>query len=247
MKQSVLVIREFDEFSWILIEKGFEVINLPLIETKALTHLSDFQTKLERIEIYDGIFLTSRHAARILAETLREKNINSDCEIYVLGNRSREILQKENLNTIFFESANTAREMLEQIPTESLKGKRFLFVRGEKTLRVVPQFLASLATVDEAIVYETGKITIGVEKLEEVGKQLKEKKIVCVCFFSPSAAESFLEQFPVEMLHQIKVAVIGKTTAEFFEVRNLKVDFVSPKSSTEDFAIGLTKYLEKEF
>ena len=247
MKKAVLVIREFDEFSRILIDKGFEIINLPLIETERLADLSEFESKLEKIEIYDAIILTSRYAARILAETLRRKNINFGGRVYVLGKRGFEILQLEDLNLVFFESANTAREMLEQIAPEDLTGKRFLFVRGEKSLRDVPEFLANRATVDEAIVYETRNIAVGIDKLNEIAERFDEKKINCVCFFSPSAAESFLEQFPAETLHQIKVATIGKTTAGFFEKRNLKVDFVSSKSTAEDFAFSLIDYLEKGF
>ncbi len=50
-------------FSRILAENGFEVINLPLIETKPLEDLREFEAKLDKIENYDGIFLTSRKRA----------------------------------------------------------------------------------------------------------------------------------------------------------------------------------------
>ncbi|MGI9056323.1 MAG: uroporphyrinogen-III synthase, partial [Pyrinomonadaceae bacterium] len=59
----ILVIREFDQFSRFLSENGFEVLNLPLIETNPLDDLSEFKARIEKIEKYDGIFLTSRHAA----------------------------------------------------------------------------------------------------------------------------------------------------------------------------------------
>jgi uroporphyrinogen-III synthase len=241
----ILVIRKFDEFSRILAEKGWEVINLPLIETKELEDLSDFQAKLEKLENYDGIFLTSRNAAQILAEKFREKKINFGGKVYVLGKRSFDILKTENLDLIFEKEANTAREFLGKIPSENLKNKLFLFIRGEKSLRVVPEFLGKIAAVDETIVYKTEIITAEADKIKSISEKIEKNEIVCACFFSPSAVESFLKQFGAKVLHQIRIATIGTTTAEFLEKRNLKVDFVSSKAAAEDFAAGLIYYFKE--
>ena len=243
--KTVLAIRKFDDFSRVLAGNAFEIINLPLIETSAIEDLRDFDAKLENIEIYDGIFITSKNAARILAGKLHEKNISFDGKVYVLGNSSFEILRDENLNLVYDESANTAREMLGKIAPNKLKNKYFLFVRGEQSLRIVPEFLGELAKVDEAIVYETRKIKVKTDKINEIREKIESGEIAAACFFSPSAAESFIEQFGAEITHQIKIATIGKTTAEFFERRDLTVDFVSSKSNTEDFAAGLINYLRR--
>lgn len=242
--KKILVIREFGDFSRILTESGFRVINLPLVETKPLDDLRDFEAKLEKSEGYDGFFLTSRHAAQIFADALRKKNISFAGKIYVLGKRSREILQAENLSLEFDGAANTAREMLEKIPFEDLKNKRFLFVRGDRSLRVVPEFLADQATVDETVVYETRQIALKAEEKDKIRKEFEKGEIAAACFFSPSGAESFLEQFDAWLLHQTCVATIGKTTAGFFKSRNLRVDFVSSKAAAKDFAIALVKHLQ---
>ncbi|MGI8469195.1 MAG: uroporphyrinogen decarboxylase [Pyrinomonadaceae bacterium] len=242
--KKILVIRKFDIFSGILAENNYEIVNFPLIETKTIEDLSEFQMRLLQLENYDGIFLTSRHAARILAENLREKNINFSGKIYVLGKRGFDLLKNENLDLFFDETANTTREMLEKIPAKDLKNKRFLFLRGEKSLRVVPEFLAKIAPVDETIVYETQKIAVGIAKIKAIREKFEAGEIIAACFFSPSAAASFIEQFGAKILHQIKVATIGKTTAEFFETRNLKADFVSSKATAENFAFELIEYLQ---
>ena len=245
--KTILVVREYGNFSRNLAESGFEVINLPLIETKATDDLSDFETKLAKIKNYDGVFLTSRRAAEILRAKLIEKNINYRGKVYVLGKRGYEILKGANLDLIYDESANTAREMLENIAPENLKAKRVLFVRGEKSLRVVPEFLAKMATVDETVVYETREIAVEVDKLKNLREKFNKKKIVSACFFSPSGAASFIKQFGADILHQTIIATIGKTTAEFFERQSLKVGFVSSKAAAEDFAIELLEYLKKEY
>ncbi len=241
--KKILVIRDFDNFSRILAKNDFEVINFPLIKTRKLNDLSEFEKKLKKIKKYDGIFLTSEKAARILIEKLREKNLFFAGKIYVLGRRSFEFLKTENLDLFFFESANSAREMLKKIPLADIQNKNFLFVGGEKSLRVVPEFLLQFAGVDEAVVYETRKIVVEINDIAALEMEFESSKIVAACFFSPSAAEVFLEYFKAQIPHQTCIATIGKTTADFFERRNLTVDFVSPKATAEDFALGLIDYL----
>ena len=243
--RKVLVAREFDEFSRILAENEFEIINLPLIETRPLEDLSDFAAKLENLATYDGLFLTSRHAASVLIEKLGENNIEFGGKVYVLGGRSFEILRGANLNLIFDEEANTAREMLEKIPAEDLKNKRFLFIRGERSLRAVPELLSEFATVDEAVVYKTRAAAIEIDEKENIREALEKGEFAAACFFSPSGAESFLEQFDAAALHQTRIATIGNTTADFFERRKFKVDFVSSKASAEDFAVELVKFIKE--
>ena len=245
MKKEILVVREPDIFTAILTGNNLPVLNLPLIETKACEDLREFEARLETLGKYDGIFLTSRSAAQILADKLREKNINFNGKVYVLGAKSFEVLQMEKLNLIFFEAANTAREMLEKIPPEDLKGKKFLFVRGEKSLQTIPDTLKDFSDVDEIAVYRTGELAAGNDKIVSIREKLENGEIAAACFFSPSAAENFIKQFGAEILHQTIIATIGKTTAEFFEMRNLKVGFISPKSSAEDFAVELIEYLIK--
>ncbi|MEO6589617.1 MAG: uroporphyrinogen-III synthase [Pyrinomonadaceae bacterium] len=246
MKKDILVLREADIFSATLIENNFPVINFPLTKTKMIEDLREFEARLEALKNYDGIFLTSRRAAQSLADKMREKHLNFAGKVYILGAKSFEILRMEKLDLVYFEAANTAREMLEQIPLADLKGKNFLFVRGEKSLRIVPDYVGKFSSIDEAVVYRTEEIPAGSDKITSIREKLEKGEIAAACFFSPSAAESFIKQFGTEILHQTVIATIGTTTAEYFETRNLTVDFVSPKASAEDFAIELIDYLREE-
>jgi len=244
--KTILVVREYDIFSRILAANDFEIINLPLIETKAINDLSEFETKLSAIENYDGVFLTSANAAEIFRTKLIARNINYRGKVYVLGKRSYAILNGANFDLHFDETANTAREMLEKITPEELKDKRFLFVCGDKSLRFVPEFLSKTAAVDEAVVYETRKIAVEIDKLKSLREEIEKGEIVCACFFSPSAAESFIEQFGAAFSHQTLIAAIGKTTAEVLEKRDLNVGFVSSTATAEDFAVELINFLDRK-
>lgn len=239
---TVLVVRKFDNFSRILTENGFSVVNYPTIETVRSENLRGLSAKISA-KNYDGIFLTSQKAAEIAAEEIFCKNFSYGGKVFVLGKSSFERLKNKNLDLFFRENANTAREMLDAIPPADLRGKRFLFLRGDKSLRLIPQFLQNNAAfVDEEIVYENRKIAVE----EDLKKKIEAKtgEIAAACFFSPSGAESFLEQFDSAILHQTKIAAIGTTTADYLVKLNLKVDFTPTRANAEDFAAELVKYLK---
>lgn len=238
---TVLVVRKFDNFSRILQENGFSIINCPTIETVEVENSEDLSAKIAA-KNYNGIFLTSRKATEIAERKVFSK-WNYGGKVYVLGRKSFEILKDKNILLSFDETANTAREMLENIALDELKNKKFLFIHGERSLGTVQSFLKKIASVDEEIVYETRKIVIEDSLKNEI--EAKKDKIVSACFFSPSGAESFLEQFGEKFLEKTKIAVIGKTTAEFFEKQNLKADFIAKKATAEDFAVELIEYLKK--
>lgn len=239
--RTILVVRKFDDFSRILQENGFSVINCPTIETVEVENLEDLSAKIAA-KNYDGIFLTSQKATEIAKREVFSK-INFGGKVYVLGRKSFEILKDKNILLSFDETANTAREMLENIALEELKGNNFLFIRGERSLGTIKSFLKEIASIDEEIVYETRKIFIEENLKSKI--EAKKDEIECLCFFSPSGAENFLEPFGEKFLEQTKIAVIGKTTAEFFEKQNLKVDFIANKATAEDFAVELIEDLKK--
>lgn len=239
----ILVAGRFKEFARILATNNFEIIEILLIETKPLADLSELNKKIESLAAYEGIFLTSKNAAGIFVRNLKDKTF--DGKIYVLGRKSYEILQKTGLKVYFDESANTATEMLAGISPEELKNKRFLFIGGDKSLRAVPEFLQGFSRVDEVIVYETRQLPVEIDKMKSLRESFEKSEICAVCFFSPSAGESFIKQFGAKVLEKTTIAAIGTTTAEFFEKRNLRVGFVSSKATAEDFASELVKFLRK--
>ncbi len=243
---AVLVVRKFDNFSRILTENNFRVINCPTIETAASGNFREATAEISA-KNYDGIFLTSRAATEIASQELFCKNFTYNGKVYVLGRSSFERLKDKNLDLFFVETANTAREMLEAIPPEDLKNRRFLFLRGDKSLGTVREFLERIATVDETIVYETRKIAVAEAFKKEIERKAENGEIRAACFFSPSGAENFLEQFDDKVLQQTKIAAIGNTTADFLEKRDLKADFISTKATAEDFATELIDYLRRIF
>lgn len=246
MKTEILIVRDYDLFSSILVEQGFSVINFPTIKTEKLADYAELEKVIAEIENFDGIFITSPNAAEPFLEKLGETKKSYRGKIYILGNRTNELFTKASIEIVFYENAKNAAELINLIPKNELNGEKFLYLCGNRSLRIIPEMLENLAEVQELIVYKTSATEANAKESDRVKKKLEEGRIAAVCFFSPSGAESFLEQFDVSILHQTSIATIGKTTAEFFERQNLKVGFVSSKPTAENFAIELLEYLKEE-
>ena len=240
---AVLVVRQPDEFSRLLAERGLEIINCPTIETVPVEDLSDLDSKIAEIANYDGIFITSSAAAEIFLRKWRESRGGRCARIYVLGRRSHELLRHEGFDISFNENANTAREMIGAIPAEDLEGRRFLFIRGERSMGTIPELLGKTASVDETTVYQTRDIIVGPGLREEIRIRADRGDLICACFFSPSGVESFLNQFGSGVLRQTKVAAIGKTTANYLSQQHVCADYTAKKATTEGFAAELLKFI----
>lgn len=237
MKEKVvLVARRDDEFSDTLRENGCEVINLELIKTESAENLSELNDKLARLDAYDGVFMTSQNAAQIFAERLGEKSFRG--KIYILGERSRAVFENIGLNLVFSEAANTVEELINLLGLAEFSGKKLLFVRGNRSMRTVPEMLGDVANIDEVEVYRTVDAYIDETRFVNVRDRLARREIDWICFFSPSAVARFVELFDAG---DTKIAVIGKTTGNMAKEADLNLQFVSPRATSKDFAESLSR------
>jgi uroporphyrinogen-III synthase len=239
---TILVTRNDDKFSSALREARFDVVNLELIETKPLLDKSELRGKLARLRDYDGVFFTSPVAAEIF---VKERNGSNGFygAIYALGRRAQNVLVSAGLEVRSAAAANTAEEMLDRFGNDEFAGKRYLFVRGEKSLRTIPEKLSDIASVDEVAVYKTEPAIVDEKTIESLISQFEQSQFDVVCFFSPSGVGRFAELFS-EAAHSVKAAAIGTTTANAASEAGLEVVFVSPRSNADDFARGLIEHIK---
>ena len=239
---AILVIRNDDRFSSLLREAGFEVVNLELIETRPSDDLAPLRESLARLSEYDGIFFTSPVAAEIF---VNERNGSNGFygDVYALGRRARKVLADAKLNVKTSDAANTAEELLASFNDQEFAGKRFLFVRGEKSVRTIPERLVGKAAVDEVVVYKTEAADVEPATIRDLYQRLNNGEIDRVCFFSPSAVERFTELFG-DHRDSVKAAAIGTTTADAAKQAGFDIDFISHRSNAEDFAGGLIEHLK---
>jgi uroporphyrinogen-III synthase len=240
---AILVIRRDDKFSSMLRAAGSNVVNLELIETRPVDDLSELREKLEKLSEYDGLFFTSPAAAEIF---VRERN-GSDRyhgSIYALGRRAQNVLESAGFSVKVSSRSNTAEEMLSTFGNDEFAGKRFLFVRGEKSLRTIPDTLGNIAAIDEVPVYKTEPVVTDEKIIDDVRLRLINGEFDVVCFFSPSGVERFIELFS-NAAACAPAAAIGSTTADAAKNAGLRVEFVSPRSTADDFAGGLVEHIRQ--
>ena len=241
-KTVVLVIRARDAFSDKLIESGFEVINLELLRVVAIEGGVDLSS--EGLKGLDGLFFTSPHAAERFLEAFEGKRTSFDGDIYVLGHRTRDLFDRAGITVRYQSQANTAAEMITLFGEAEFAGKRLLYIRGDKSMRTIPDLLSGIADIRELVVYKTVPITPDQQLISLVKRKLGEGGISWACFFSPSGVDSLLDQIDVDKLKGVRTAVIGDTTARSARKAGFNVELISSRAKADDFAAQLTEHIK---
>lgn len=242
--REILVVRREDEFSRTLTANGYSVINCPVIRTARLDDLLELRKAVSLLDTFDGTFITSPTAADIFVGHASDQLATYHGRVFVLGRRSFDILDQTAANVFFDETANTAGEMLDAIGEEELRGKRFLIVRGNRSMRTVPEHLNGIADVEEVIVYRTVTVEVDNEQKREIREKADRGGIAVTCFFSPSGVESFVKQFGIDLLRHTVLAAIGETTGAALQTLGLKADVVASAADGEHFAADVLRYLK---
>ncbi len=243
-KPLVLVVREFCRFSRLLTENGFEVVNFPAIRTLPIENFGKLKEKIDSLKNYDGLFFTSPKAAEIFLQNFENKENDFRGRVYVLGNRTKLLFENTNFEIVFRADTNTAEEFISSFDEGEFTNKKFLFLRGDKSLRTIPELLKDQSIVDEIVVYRTIENTLDENLKNEIGERFLKNEIDWIIFFSPSGVESFVKTFSEFSLNDIKIAAIGTTTAKKATKNNLKVEFISSKANAEDFAFELIDFIK---
>ncbi len=241
----VLVVRADDQFSTLLRSCGCEVLNLEMISTAPQADLTDLDELMHRIDDYDGLFFTSPVSATVFVERSKAYVNTFSGKVYVLGRRAKTILEDAGFDVVFVPDANTSEEFIESLEQAELRGKRFLYVRGDKSLGTITELLAGMAVVDEVTVYETKPTRPDDGVVEAIRERISDGEIEWVCFFSPSAVDSFCRLFPAADSKRLKAAAIGETTSRTARDRGLRVEFISSETTGESFAAGLIGQINK--
>ena len=240
----ILVIRNDERFGSLLWESGCEVISLELDVTKPVDDLRELKATLAHIEDYDGIFFTSPAAAEVFIRVLKDAGGKPSGKIYVLGERTKRVFENAGFEVVFRAMANTASELIESFDRTEFAGNRLLFVRGDKSMRTIPELLGGVATVDEIVAYKSVEKLPDENTIATLKARFHNGEIDWICFFSPSGVDSFRNYFELEDVGRPKVAVIGDTTAGRVRETGIGVDFISHRATADDFAAGLIEHIK---
>lgn len=234
----ILVVRRNDDFSRRLTKSGLSVTNCPVVRTEPLEDLSRLRDAISRTDDFDGVFITSAAAAEIFAASVREGGYGA--RIFVLGRRGFDILKDAVTDVVFYDFVGSAEQLVDAIGIEQLRAKRFLFVRGERSMRAIPDKLAGIADVEEVVVYRTVNVPVAEVEKQGIREKAADRQFAMACFFSPSGVESFVGQFGPGILDLTTLAAIGETTAGALRTYHKKVSVIARRP--DEFADAVIEY-----
>jgi len=235
----VLVIRGDGGFSSLLSESGCEVLNLELTEIVPANDLNELNKALDNIRDYEGLFFTSPEAAAVFIHELGDRRSGLHGKICVLGDRTRRLFAHAGFEVVFSADVNTAHELVNSFEKTEFAGKKLLFVRGDQSVRTIPNLLGGVATVDEVVVYKSVEKRPDDATVTTLKGRFRDHQIDWICFFSPVGVDRFRNIFGLDDVGLLKAAVIGETTAKRARDAGIHVDLVSHRATALDFAEAL--------
>lgn len=200
-KKSVVVTRsrhQSKHFGQLLEQEGFEVIYVPVIETKFLPY--EIPVPLDN---YAWIIFTSVNG--VASFFTPEKNVPKDLKIAAVGDKTADAIRMHGFNVHFIPTVFEAETFVKEFPLTGNEGK-FLLISGQLSRPIIRDFLKEKGIpYDFCITYET-RTSNAPTALSQAPDYLT--------FTSPSTVNAFVKHHArLEGIYQIPVISIGTTTS----------------------------------
>ncbi len=236
------------EFIKLLEQLGASVVLYPTIQIVPPKSWGDCDKAIENINNYDAIILTSLNAAenffaRVLLSNNGTTKLIAEKTVYAVGDKTRSAVEKYHIPVAAMPAVYDAKHLAITLARTDVKGKRFLFPKGNLAGNVITFALQEHgASVDEVIVYET--IEPSHTDAESLRQKLQKNEIDVVTFFSPSSISNFLATIPGDLLDNLTIAVIGHTTASAAKNVSLPVHIVAEHATSANLVASIVRYYE---
>ena len=251
--KTVLVTRPKDqaeEFARLLENKGARVVFVPTIEIVPPTSWHQFDDAIKTVRSYDAIIFTSANGVREFFRALNDRGTTSvrddlkQTEFYVVGAKTGESLKAEGFSPVMPVGVDNAQQLADALVQQPVKGKRFLFPKGNLVNEGLANTLRSNeAQVDEIVVYET--VAPRDEDAKLIRQKLTEQSIDVITFFSPSSLKNLLAIVPRELVASKTLAVIGSTTEAAAKELGFSVQVVAPRPTASELVDALIRFFRQ--
>ncbi len=110
---------------------------------------------------FDGLIYTSANAVRCFLSELLSRAPNLFAQVramnhYAVGVKTNRALQEYGIDSALYSDKGNAEDLVEILKRFGIQGKRFLFLRGSRSLGTVPEAIQKYGgKCEELIVYET--------------------------------------------------------------------------------------------
>jgi uroporphyrinogen III methyltransferase/synthase len=217
------------DFAEKIVRQAGNPVLFPTIKIKPLTQTNPFLEALAAISKYHWLIFTSANGARIFFSAIHKLKNDSrflaQLKVAAIGPATADQLRNFGINPDFVPTVFTGAELARQlIASTNLKNKRILLLRSDAASKELPQLLRQeQAQPDDVPLYATKPVMGDSEKLT---RDIAAGTIHWLTFASPSAAEAFFDQIPIELVNSssAKIASIGPVTSARLKQLCLRVD-----------------------
>lgn len=206
---------------------GAEVISAPVIQflppswapvDKAIEGLKKKQ--------FDWVIFTSQNGVDFFADRLHTKSkdwrLLSGVKVAVIGSATAERLREKGIRADLVPKQFVAESLFAALKKLSIKGKRFLLLRGDLARPYLRQALQKAgAKVTEVVVYRTKP-----EKApaSSIIRKIKESGVDYIPFTSSSSVDNFVKSMGLSWVNgKTKIISIGPVTSRTLKEHGLKV------------------------
>ena len=238
---------EHSEYAEILLKHGYSVKNVPFIRISSNDAAIDSMTGyLEAIlsgteSKIDLVIFTSKNAAEITLGNCKKELFSVSPKIVTIGPATSKVVRKYNFSVFYESEGNSGASLMIELSNFcELNGKNVLLPCSKLSDDNLSLGLSKHnCHVVRFNIYEPVNRTVLPDELMEVA----EARLVC--FFSPSAVVSAVEQLGQTVLDK-DVLAIGPTTYEQLQFHKFKMPNMTETISPESFADRVTELLDAQ-
>ncbi|GAQ93846.1 uroporphyrinogen III methyltransferase [Thermodesulfovibrio aggregans] len=254
--QRILITRQLTDEYLKLEDFGAELFVFPTIDFLPPQDFTELDRAINEIELYNFIVFPSPRAVKFFFERFltlgRDMRDLKGVSVCAIGRETARSLRDFGINADIvpeeFNSESLTKMFKEEILRFAHADKiRILYPRSDIAIKgFVDEMQASGIEIDAPVTYRTVKPT---EHGKRLARFLREGKITIATFTSPS---SFLNLIDIlkdevkELLKEVTIAAIGKTTAKAIEDAGYKVSIIPEKSTIKDMVEAIIKWVKQK-
>ena len=228
--------KQADDFARRLLERGAEVVCIPVIRIEPIEDPSELDRALLQLETYDWLIVTSVNGVEAVWERFSALGIPptfNTVQIAAIGPKTAAALERQRVTPTFVPDEYVAEAILPGLG--ELDGRKFLLARAELARPALTIALREAGgEVDDLDSYQTVAEEPDRQALDEILAGVE-----IVTFTSPSTVDHFVRIMreqgiaPRALPGDPVIACIGPITAARAQEIGLKVDIVPDSYTTE--------------
>ncbi len=190
-------------------QKGFETVEIPLIELKKRALGQSFERMVKQSE---WIFLTSQHAAEFFFQQISQKEIEMK-KFAVIGEKTAQVLFANQIETTFQAPCATKKNLFERWAASYLEPTTIFYPKSNLADNIGEAALVAKGhRLFTPILYDND---FPKENQQLLRKQLQTERIAAVYLASPSLWQRFLSVYKEVKIREMPMLYcLGETTRQ---------------------------------